>query len=61
MEAEVRKLAGAIFSIDIASAQQKDVPVIRMETKVVSKGQKLLPTKFNERFSQKLDEWLQEG
>jgi uncharacterized protein (TIGR04255 family) len=61
VETEVRKIPGSVFTIDFASAQQKDVPVVRMETKVTSNGSKLLPTKKIDSFYQKLDDWLEKA
>jgi hypothetical protein len=61
IETDVRKLPGAIFSIDLASAQQKESPVIRMETKVTSRAKRLLPIRQADRSMQRLDDWLEKA
>lgn len=57
LDFEVNRPAGAKFTLDIASASFDSTPVIRMETKVTSAFQKVLPS-GSKIFPKKLREWL---
>lgn len=60
IENDLRRPAGAAFFVDIASAKKADdTSAIRMETKVFSKGQDIIPAKSDKRFSPKLSEWME--
>ncbi len=58
-ESDVRKLPGAVFFVDIATAKREETPVIRMETKVFWSGTKLFPVRNATKFSTKLEPWLE--
>ncbi len=61
IDADVKDMPDSIFSINIASAKKDEVPVIRMESKVITAGTKLIATGKVETFSSKLDIWMEKA
>jgi uncharacterized protein (TIGR04255 family) len=59
LETDVKKLPGGIFTLDLATAARQSTPVIRMESKVVQKGDKLVKTKTPILFAKELERLLE--
>jgi uncharacterized protein (TIGR04255 family) len=53
------KLPGTVFFIDLTTAKREATPVIRLEIKILSRGDKLLAAQNSRSFSKKLTEWME--
>jgi uncharacterized protein (TIGR04255 family) len=60
-DADVKGMANTIFAVDLGSARRGDKPVIRLESKVVSKADKVISVGRPASFQKKLGEWLEKA
>ncbi len=58
---DVKGMANTVFAVDIGTGKKGDIPVIRLESKVITQAGRVIPVGQSAIFSTKLRTWLEKA